>query len=145
MRDLSLGEYRALAELRFQIREFVHFSEEQARACRLEPRQHQLLLAIKGLPEGKRATIGELAGRLHLKHHSTVELVDRLMAHGAVVRAPSREDRREVLVHLTRAGAGLLRKLTLAHRQELEATAPQLARALRVVMRHSHKEKVRAA
>ena len=140
-----MSEYRALAELRFQIREFVHFSEEQARSCGLEPQQHQLLLAIKGLPEGKRATVGELAGRLHLKHHSTVELVDRLTAHGVVKRARSREDRREVIVRLTPAGARLLRRLTLAHRQELEDTAPRLARALRAVMRHNRKEKVLAA
>ena len=108
----------------------------------MEPQQHQLLLAIKGLPEGKRATISELAGRLHLKHHSTVELVDRVVGQGAVVRAHSNEDRREVIVELTRAGAGLLRRLSLAHRRELVDTAPQLARSLRALMLHSRKGKV---
>ena len=145
MKDLSIAEYRALAEFRYQIRTFVHFSEEQARARGLEPQQHQLLLAIKGLPPERRATVGELAGRLRLKHHSTVELIDRLVANGSVARRPGREDKREVIVSLTPSGAALLRKLTLSHRQELDRTGPELALSLRAVMRNSRKEKVKAA
>lgn len=139
MKDLSLAQYRALAEFRYQIRKFLYFSEGQARSYGLEPQQHQLLLAVKGLPGGKRPTIGELATRLRLKHHSTVELVNRLEALGAVTRARSEEDGREVIVRLTRAGASLLRKLSLAHRMELDTTGPELARALRAVMRTSRK------
>jgi DNA-binding MarR family transcriptional regulator len=145
VKDLSIAEYRALAEFRYQIRTFVHFSEEQARAHGLEPQQHQLLLAIKGLPAGKRPTVGELAARLRLKHHSTVELVDRLAANGSVVRRPGKEDKREVIVSLTPSGAALLRKLTLAHRQELDKTGPQLARSLRAARRGNRKEKMQAA
>ena len=133
--DLSLAEYRALAEFRFQIRKFLHFSEGQARSFGLEPQQHQLLLAVRGLPLGKNATIGELAGRLRLKHNSTVELVSRLEAIGTVVRRKNEADRRKVIVQLTPAGSVLLRKLSLAHRHELETTGPELARALRTVMR----------
>lgn len=135
MNDLSASDYRALAEFRYQIRKFLYFSEGQARAYGLEPQQHQLLLAVRGLPQGKKPTIGELAGRLRLKHHSTVELVNRLEALGAVKRSPSEEDRRQVIVRLTRAGSTLLRKLSLAHRHELETSGPELARALRRVMR----------
>lgn len=145
MKDLSLPEYQALAEFRYQIRRYLHFSEEQARACGIEPQQHQLMLAIRGLPEGRRATIGELAARLQLKHHSTVELVDRLEAHGAVVRIHGGDDRREVIVQLTRTGVALLRKLSLSHREELEQTGPGLARALKALMRAGRKEKVEAA
>lgn len=145
MKDLSIAEYRALAELRYRIRTFVHFSEEQARAHGLEPQQHQLLLAIKGLPGGRRPTVGELAERLRLKHHSTVELVDRLVANGTVIRRPGKQDKREVIVSLTPSGATLLRKLTLAHRQELDKTGPELARSLRVAMRNNRKEKMQAA
>jgi DNA-binding MarR family transcriptional regulator len=130
MRDLSLAEYQALAEFRRSIRSFLHFSEEQVRARGLEPQQHQLLLAIKGLPDGCSATIGELAARLLLKHHSTVELVNRLERHGYVRRAPSVQDHRQVLVRLTPAGAAVLKKLSLAHHQELETAGPALAKAL---------------
>ena len=135
MGDLSLAEYQALAEFRRQIRSFVHFSEEQVRARGLEPQQHQLLLAIKGLPKGTNATIGELAERLLLKHHSTVELVNRLEQRGYVGRVASREDHRQVIVRLAPAGANVLRGLSLAHHQELETAGPALTTALRRLMR----------
>lgn len=131
MKDLSPHEYYALAEFRFQIRRFLHFSEEQVRSHGLEPQQHQLLLAIRGLPEESTASISELAQRLQLKHHSTVELVDRLERHGHVARTACKEDRRQVIVHLTRKGSDVLRKLSLAHHQELETAGPALASALK--------------
>ena len=133
--DLSLTEYRALAHFRYQIRLYLHFSEEQARKHELEPQQHQLLLALKGLPPDAQATIGELADRLQLKHHSTVELVDRLESHGYVTRSAGTDDRRQVILHLTRAGAGVLRRLSLAHRRELDTAGPALSSALRSLQR----------
>jgi DNA-binding MarR family transcriptional regulator len=135
MKDLSLDEYRSLADFRYQIRRFLGFSEEQVRAAGMEPQQHQLLLAIKGLPDGAAATIGELAERLQLKHHSTVELVNRLEKLGYIAREGSEQDRRQVMVHLTRSGAGILRKLSIAHHQELEVAGPRLAKALRAIER----------
>ncbi len=136
MKDLSLEEYRSLAEFRYQIRRFLGFSEEQVRAVGMEPQQHQLLLAVKGLPDGVTATIGELAERLQLKHHSTVELVNRLEKLGYVARTASKQDRREVIVHLTHSGANILRKLSLAHHQELEIARPRLSKALRAIAGH---------
>jgi DNA-binding MarR family transcriptional regulator len=141
MKDLSTEEYRGLAEFRYQIRRFLGFSEDLARRVGMEPQQHQLLLAIKGVPEGAVATIGELASRLQLKHHSTVELVNRLEKLRYVARVSSKEDRRAVIVHLTPAGAGILRKLSLAHHQELEITGPRLALALRSIARQHDKKK----
>ncbi len=135
MKDLSLEEYRALAEFRYQIRRFLGFSEEQVRAAGMEPQQHQLLLAVKGLPKGATTTIGELAERLQLKHHSTVELVDRLETLGYVARKASQRDRRQVMVQLTNSGASILRKLSLAHHQELEVAGPRLSKALRSIAR----------
>jgi DNA-binding MarR family transcriptional regulator len=135
MKDLSPEEYRALAEFRSQIRRFLAFSEEQSRTAGLEPQQHQLLLAVKGLPGGARATIGELAARLQLKHHSTVELVDRLEKAGYISRAAGDEDRRQVIVRLTASGARVLRKLSIEHHQELEVAGPRLAKALRSIAR----------
>jgi DNA-binding MarR family transcriptional regulator len=135
MKDLSLPEYQALAEFRRSIRSFLHFSEQQVRAQGLEPQQHQLLLAIRGLPDGTSATIGELAARMLLKHHSMVELVDRLERRGYVRRSSGSQDHRQVLVRLSPAGASVLRRLSLAHHQELETAGPALARALRRLMR----------
>ena len=137
MKDLTIEEYRALAEFRCQIRRFMGFSEEQVRAAGMEPQQHQLLLVIKGLPEGVTATIGELAERLQLKHHSTVELVNRLEKLGYVARTNGQQDRRQVMVHLTPSGASILRKLSLAHHQELEIAGPRLSKALRSIKRRN--------
>jgi DNA-binding MarR family transcriptional regulator len=133
--DLAVVEYRALAEFRYQIRRFLHFSEEQARASGLEPQQHQLLLALKGLPKGDKATIRELSARLQLKHHSTVELVNRLELRGMIKRTPGEKDRREVIIQFTRAGEALLGRLSLMHREQLQSAGPELAKALRTVLK----------
>jgi DNA-binding MarR family transcriptional regulator len=137
--DLSKEQYRDLAEFRSQIRKFIHFSEATAKEHGIEPQQHQLLLAVQGLPEGVKPTIGEIASRLFIQHHSAVELVNRLEITGAVARSASIEDKRQVLVRLTPAGHGILRRLALAHRTELERSGPELARALQSVLRHSRK------
>jgi len=133
--DLSPAEYRALAEFRYQIRRFLQFTAEAARELRLEPQQHQLLLALKGLPDDARPTIGEMAERLQIQHHSAVELVDRLAEHGAIRREHTGADRREVLLRLTRQGSSLLRRLSLAHHNELEKTGPVLVKALTAAIR----------
>jgi DNA-binding MarR family transcriptional regulator len=137
--DLTADEYRALAEFRYQIRRFLQFSAEAARAHGIEPQQHQLLLAVKGLDEGVRPTIRELAARLQIQHHSAVELVDRMAEHGAVRREHDGLDRREVSIRLTRQGETLLRQLSVVHRAELETTGPALAKALKAAIRRPRK------
>jgi DNA-binding MarR family transcriptional regulator len=137
--DLSSGRYQDLAEFRRQIRSFLYFSEVTAKQQGVEPQQHQLLLALRGLPEDVRPTIRELASRLFLQHHSTVELVNRLEQTGAIARRPGEEDRREVWIELTAAGRATLRNLAVAHREELERSGPELAKALQSVLRHSRK------
>jgi DNA-binding MarR family transcriptional regulator len=132
--DLSSSGFRALAEFRYHIRRFLRYSEEAARAHGLEPQQHQLLLAIKGLPPEVVPTIGELAARLQIRHHSTVELINRLSQRGAIARSVSKEDRREVRIRLTAAGERLLHALTVEHRDELHRTGPELMRALKAVL-----------
>lgn len=130
-KTLAVADYQSLAELRYQIRRFLHFSEEAARKAGLEPRQHQLMLAIKGLPQDVRPRIGELAERLQIQHHSTVELVNRLSSGGYVRRERGGEDRREVLLSLTPKGEKVLRELSLHHRAELRTQGPALIAALR--------------
>lgn len=128
--DLSQAEYQALAEFRYQLLRFLHFSEQEARAAGLEAQQYQLLLAIRGLPTEKIASVGELAERLQLQHHSTVELIDRMVGRGLLERQRDPSDQRRVLVHLTSHGEGLLKRLALLHLTELRTTGPALVRAL---------------
>jgi DNA-binding MarR family transcriptional regulator len=128
---LSLADYRSLAELRYQIRRFLYFSEQASRVAGLEPHQHQLMLTLKGLPERIRPRIGVLAERLQIRHHSTVELANRLSAGGYVQRNRFGKDRREVWLSLTPKGERVLRKLSLQHRAELRLHGPALIAALR--------------
>lgn len=138
--DLSLDQYRDLAEFRRQIRRFLHFSEITAKEHGLEPQQHQLMLAVYGLPEGVRPTIREIASRLFIEHHSAVELVNRLEHKGAIARHPSTEDKREVWIRLTPSGRALLRSLAVAHREELDRAGPELTRSLNAVLRHRNQK-----
>jgi len=105
------GEYRALAELRYRIRRFLQEGDATALQAGLEPQQYLLLLAIRGMPDGQEATIRPLAERLSLRHHSTVELIDRMEARGYVRRTRDREDRRQVLVSLQPRGEKLLEQV----------------------------------
>jgi DNA-binding MarR family transcriptional regulator len=136
--EFPVSAYRQLAEFRFAIRRFLHFSEQAAREHGFEPQQHQLLLAVKGLPEGIRPTITALSARLCLKHHSTVELIDRMVERGVVARRASEEDKREALIELTRAGEQALKKLSILHWQELQKQEPALSEALQAIVNHSN-------
>jgi DNA-binding MarR family transcriptional regulator len=134
MKRLALSDYQALAEFRFQIRKFLHFSEKAVQASGLERGQYQLMLAIKGMPEGVRPRIRELADRMQIQHHSAVELVNRLEARGFVRRERAQDDRREVLLALTPKGEKVLAELAMHHHEELQSAAPGLVAALRKVM-----------
>jgi DNA-binding MarR family transcriptional regulator len=127
---ITADEYRGLAELRYRIRRFLQEGDDTARQAQLEPRQYLLLLAIRGLPEGQDATIRTLAERLSLRHHSTVELVDRMEAHGYVKRTRSREDRRQVLVSLQPRGERLLEQVVQQRIIELRANGRALVEAI---------------
>lgn len=130
---LKSEDYQALHEFRYQINRFLHFSEEAARAEGLEPRQHQLMLAVRGSASGE-PTLGELAERLVIRHHSAVELVDRLTEHGLAERIRVDADRRQVRIRLTDKGEEKLRRLTGSHRDQLRRTGPLLAAALNKVI-----------
>jgi DNA-binding MarR family transcriptional regulator len=135
--ELAAEDYQALAEFRYQIRRFQHFSELAARAAGLEPQQHQLLLAVKAWPGGEDASVGELAERLQLQPHSTLELVERLVERGLAERRRDILDRRRVLVRLTPKGDAALGQLSLHHWQELRAAGPALVAALEALMRRA--------
>lgn len=136
-KNLTPHDYRSLAEFRHHIRRYLRFSEKIVRNANLEPRQYQLLLALKGLPADVRPRIAELAEQLQIQHHSAVELVDRLENSGLVRRERGRNDRREVLVLVTPAGERVIRDLVIHHRVELSTRGPELLSALHRVLRSS--------
>ncbi len=136
--EITTAEYRALAELRYRIRLFLREGDAVARAAGLEPQQYLLLLAIRGLPEGEEATVRTLAERLALKHHSVVELIDRLEMHGYVRRTRGREDRRRVLVSLLPRGERLLEQVALHRIGELRSNGHQLVRAIDELLERTH-------
>lgn len=119
--------YERLLALRTGLRRFLRWSDEQAADAGLTPAQHQLLLAIRGHPDPRGPTIGEVADYLLLRHHSIVGLVDRADAAGLVTRERDAEDHRVVRLHLTKAGAECLEALSALHLQEIERLSLDVA------------------
>ncbi len=132
--DLAMSEYQALAEFRYQVRCFLAFSEQAARSMGIEPQQHQLLLALKGLSGRGKVTIGDLAERLKIQHNSTVELVNRMGERDLLQRNRDKQDQRRVLITLTPYGEEVQRKLSLLHHTELCSTGPVLVQILQALI-----------
>jgi DNA-binding MarR family transcriptional regulator len=123
---ISKEEYEALASFRYALRRFLHFSEQAAHKAGLTPQQHQALLAVVGFPGRDRITVGELAERLQIAHHSAVGLINRLVASDLLVRQGGGDDARQVFLSVTPHGRQLLEQLTAAHRAELQRLGPEL-------------------
>jgi len=119
-------DYAALLAFRTALRRFHRWSEQQAEAAGLTAAQHQLLLAVKGHDDPRGPTIGEVADYLLLRHHSTVELVNRAQAADLVNRVKDEADGRVVRVRLTAAGEDAIEKLTQLHVDELAQLEPLL-------------------
>jgi DNA-binding MarR family transcriptional regulator len=115
-------DYVRLATFRKALRTFLRWSEDAAKDVGLTPMQHQLLLAVRG--RGGAPTIGEVAGDLMLRHHSTGELINRAEAAGLVARTQDAGDRRQTRVTVTGAGNRLLRQLSEQHLNEIRRLAP---------------------
>jgi DNA-binding MarR family transcriptional regulator len=126
----SKQDYETLAEFRYALRCFLHFSERVAASAGLTLQQHQALLFIIGYPGRQQVTIGELAERLQVRHHSAVGLVNRLEEQGLVERIHASGDRRQVFIQLTDKGVGMLEGLASTHHQELRQVGPELCRML---------------
>jgi DNA-binding MarR family transcriptional regulator len=132
--ELSMAHYRGLAEFRYQIRRFVSFSERAARAAGLEPPQHQLMLAIYGLPPSKRPNIPTLAERMSMEIDACQALAEGLLNRGMIRWAANPTDRREKLLALTEHGQQLLRNLTSLHRNQVLAVGPAFVQALGAIL-----------
>jgi DNA-binding MarR family transcriptional regulator len=126
---LTDNEYATLARFRFALRVFLRFSEDAAREAGVTGKQHQLLLMVRGFPGGA-PTITDVADWLQLRHHSTVELVDRAVEAGLIQRSTDAADRRRQRVALTGRGKRVLASLSTAHREELRRFREEMAAVL---------------
>ncbi len=125
---LATRDYAQLAEFRRNLRGFLRFSEDAAAAVGLTSQHYQAMLVLRGCPDDRRITINDLAQQLLIKHNSAVELVDRLVEEGLIVREASSTDRRKVELRLTTRGREVLAKLAALHRAELRRVGPLLGR-----------------
>lgn len=135
--DSSDSLLAALAEFRFELRSFLHFSECAAQEVGLHPQQHQLLLQVAGAPKGRAVTIAYAAERLGLKHNSAVELVDRSEREGLLARTEDSVDKRRAILQVTRKGKKVLARLTASHARELTELGPRLAQVLKRISVHA--------
>ncbi len=127
--------HKALADFRYQLRKFLAVSADAAREVGIDPTQHQLLLVIKG-SDSESTNIGEIADRLLIRHHSAVELVNRCERNEWVIREKDEHDRRQVRVHLTQKGEGILAELSAVHTRELQTSGPELIQTLTTILRN---------
>src|SRR3984885_5353121 len=124
---------RNLAEFRYELRQFLQFSEGCAAEAGLHPQQHQLLLQLAGAPEGAETTVSYAAERLGLRHHTVVELSKRCEEAGLIHRNQDTNDRRRIQLQVTTKGYRVLRILSEAHARELHELAPRLIGALSMI------------
>jgi DNA-binding MarR family transcriptional regulator len=129
---ITKNEYEVLAEFRYALRRLIRSSDSSVEKVGLTPQQHQALLAIRGFPGHGQITVGELAERLQIKHHSAVGLVNRLEALNLITRSPAQHDRRQVFIQLNKNGLSVLERLSVTHRVELS----QLSTQLRLLLEH---------
>jgi DNA-binding MarR family transcriptional regulator len=126
MSGLDQQDYERLLAFRTGLRRFLAWSGQQAEAAGITPAQHQLLLAVRGHPDPRGPTIGEIAGYLLVRHHSAVELIDRAVTAGLVARRADTQDGRTVRIVLTDDGRRRLERLAAAHLEELDRMTSQL-------------------
>jgi DNA-binding MarR family transcriptional regulator len=132
--QLTRSDFQRLAEFRFQLRRFLHFSSIAVEEAGLRPQQYQLLQCVSGMPDELPPTIAHVAARMLLRHNSAVELVDRAIEQGLLKRVPDPADQRRILLRVTPQGERVLASLTAYHLEELEQAGPELIRALRRVL-----------
>jgi DNA-binding MarR family transcriptional regulator len=129
---------QTLAEFRYTLRQFLQFSEQRAEQAGLHPQQHQLLLHLAGAPDGIETTVSYAAERLGLRHHTVVELSNRCVDAGLILRKNAAIDRRRVVLQVTPKGQRILETLSDDHERELYELVPRMVRALTTI-RNSQK------
>jgi DNA-binding MarR family transcriptional regulator len=132
---LDVRHLRRLAEFRYQLRRFLHVSQTAAEQMGLRHQQYQLLQCVGAMPDGMAPTIVNVAKRMLLKHNSAVELVDRAIRQGLLLRSGDEADHRRILLRVTPQGERILASLAEFHTRELEQSGPELVSALNRVLR----------
>jgi DNA-binding MarR family transcriptional regulator len=122
---------QSLADFRYRLRQFLHFSEQAAQKFDLSPRQHQFLLQVAGVPDDTLPTIAYVAERLGIRHNSAAELTDRCVEEDLVERTQDAEDKRRVLLRVTPRGRRILHQLSGYHARELNELGPALVASLK--------------
>jgi DNA-binding MarR family transcriptional regulator len=129
--NLRPEDYDALGAFRYAMRKFLRFSKEALAAATLTTEQYEALLAVKTRSNSEGITVGELSERLQVKHHTTVTLLDKLVARRLVVRRRASEDRRQVHIKLTSRGGSVLARMAVLHRREIRRRSSEMIAALR--------------
>src|SRR5438445_13834196 len=105
MPRLEPGDYQALANFRYLLRKFLRFSKDFLIAkSHLSPEQYEALLAIKVFASSGGLNISQLSERLQVRHHSAVNIVDRLVERKLSTSEAVGRDRRRPLLELTPQG-----------------------------------------
>ena len=131
MTRVNLDDYQALAEFRYLLRKFLRFSKDfLSDAGDVTPEQYEALLAIKAFTSPEGVTISQLSERLQVKHHSAVNIVDRLAERKLITRAAAEADRRRRHVNLTAKGEKLIDELATVHRKEIRTRSTELIKTL---------------
>lgn len=130
---LTNEDYRRLAELRYGLRIFLHWSAEQAKSAGLTPTQHQLLLAVRASREERGPTVSDIAAVMLIRHHSVVELVDRAQEAGLITRERDPDQQSMVRLRLSALGAAKLASLSELHLRELAQLAPTMRALLEAI------------
>ena len=134
MSRLEPKDFQQLAEFRYLLRKFLRFSKDFLREkADLNPEQYEALLAIKAFEAHHRATISDLSERLQIKHHSAVNIVDRLVEKKLINRAAGETDRRQRHLSLTAKAEQLLENLAAVHRKEIRGRSLDLIKALELL------------
>lgn len=142
---LDAVHLQRLAEFRYQLRRFLHFSHAAAEQAGLRNQQYQILQCVGGMSDRIEPTIANVAARMLLKHNSAVELVDRTIEQGLLRRVADPRDHRRILLRVTPQGERMLASLSEFHTRELEQSGPELVRALHHVLHANRRRSERAA
>ena len=129
-KGITERQLEELANFRYVLRNFLHFSEQAASRVGLPWQQHQLLLQVAGAAKDTVTTPAYLAERLAIRHHSVLELSQRCEDSGLLMRGSHPIDRRLVVLKLTALGTRVLQELSEDHVRELQELGPRLIEAL---------------
>lgn len=119
-------DYRVLLVFRTALRRYLQWSSEESARLGLTSQQHQLLLALRAHPGPTPPSVRELSEYLLIRHHSAVELVNRVEAAGLLIREVDPSDQRVARLRLTPAGESLIEQLSETHLTELQRIADRL-------------------